>query len=369
MRICYITNNSIIVENADDPDRFAYIDSEQMKIYLPNTQTYSLELRGYDAEVEIAKAIVEVTQEKRATIYMTTNHSEYITRCDETNPGKVTETVSDLMKLNAFELEYCDLTKEGKVPEACDILFIGSPMSDFTEEEVKAVEEYMTKGGTVFLSLVMDSNSFTNLQSLLGLYGVRYEGGILCEGDESHTVGDNASYILCDYEGKSVEWARAVPIYTDGVRRNTTKITALAETTEKTFRKASNAGYVKEPGDETGKFPLLLKIEDSFEGNTGTMYVFAATLFFHDSLLTGDSSMANRDQFVDCLNEVVGSEQDVLSIPNTTALEEALRMSTSQRNRIAAASFLLPVLILFAGVVVMLRRRVERLTPAKEGDE
>ena len=34
-----ITNNSIIVVNGDDPDRFVYIDSEQMMIYSVNMQT------------------------------------------------------------------------------------------------------------------------------------------------------------------------------------------------------------------------------------------------------------------------------------------------------------------------------------------
>ena len=86
-------------------------------------------------------------------------------------------------------------------------------------------------------------------------------------------------------------------------------------------------------------------------------------------MLTGSSSFANRTQLIECLNDSVGTEEDTLSIPDTTALEEALRMTTSQRNRIAAVSFILPGLILFAGVVVMLRRRVEKLTTVTEKGE
>ena len=56
-----ITNNSIIVVNEDDPERYAYIDSEQMKIYEFDSQRLANVHTGYDAEVEIVKAIVEVT--------------------------------------------------------------------------------------------------------------------------------------------------------------------------------------------------------------------------------------------------------------------------------------------------------------------
>ena len=85
--------------------------------------------------------------------------------------------------------------------------------------------------------------------------------------------------------------------------------------------------------------------------------------------MTGSSAFANRAMLIDCLNEIAGATEDVLSIPDTTALEEALRMSTNQRNRIAAASFILPVLILFAGVVVILRRRVEHVIVTEKGEE
>ena len=368
-----ITNNSIIVVNGDDPDRFVYIDSEQMKIYSTNTQTFQQELYGYDAEVEIAKAIVEVTQEKRATVYVTTDHNEVITNPTETDAerkGRVTPTFSDLLNLNAYKLKYIKLSTEGAVPEDCDILLIGSPMSDLTAEEVEAIKAFLTKGGTVMVSLLYNTDIFTNLQDLFKYYGFHFESGVLLEGDSSHTLGDNPTIILSDYENQSLQWKLSVPIFTDDTSRYTTKKTVLVETTSSAYRKETSSDtFEKSATDDSGKFPLLLKVEETFEGNTGTMYVFASTNFFEDRMLTGSSSFGNRMQFIDCLNEVAGATESALSIPDTTALEEALRMTTSQRNRIAIASFLLPVLILFAGVVVILRRRVEHVTVTEKGEE
>ena len=36
-------------------------------------------------------------------------------------------------------------------------------------------------------------------------------------------------------------------------------------------------------------------------------------------------------------------------------------MTTNQRNRVALVSFLIPVVVLFIGVVVFLRRRIEKV--------
>ena len=70
-----------------------------------------------------------------------------------------------------------------------------------------------------------------------------------------------------------------------------------------------------------------------------------------------------------CIYEQVGGNDDVLTVPETTAFEEALQMSTNQRNRIATISFMIPVVILFVGIFVFLRRRVEKVGTAEKGGE
>ncbi len=368
-----ITNNSIIVVNADNPERYVYIDSEQMKTYLFNSSTLAYQQTGYDAEVEIVKAIVEVTREKKGTIYVTTNHSEYITtrHVEQEKAGQVSDTFADLMKLNAYKIKYCNLMTLKEVPEDCDILIIGTPRSDFSETEVEAVKNYMTAGGTVVLSMQYDSNVFMNLKSLLAYYGISYTAGVVCDEDSSRTVGDTLYYLLADYDGGTTEWPDVVPMYVEDNVRLSTKVTKLITTSKNGYVKASDDenGFVRTSNDEAGEYPLLLKVEDTFEGKTGTMYVFGATYFMADELLTGGSSMANRKLLVDILNGQAGDTEEVLSIPDTTALEEALQMTTGQRNRIALASFLLPVLILFGGVVVVLMRRVEKVASADYADK
>ncbi|MBR5712814.1 MAG: Gldg family protein [Lachnospiraceae bacterium] len=365
-----ITNNSIIVVNTEDPDRYCYIDSEKMKIYYLDTQALTNQLVGYDAEVEIVKAIVEVTQEKKGTVYVTNNHEEWLTTGQYNDPkNMVTETFSDLMNLNAYKIKHIDLSTLAAVPDDCDILLIGAPTYDLSDGEVKVIEDYITGGGTVFLSILTGSDVFKNLQSLLGYYGIRVGSGLLCEGDSSRTVGDNPSYLLTAHDDKNAVWMRTAPLYTDSSVRSTAAIKRVYETTKDAYIKQTDAGYEKTPDDESGQFPLLVKVEDSFEGKVGTLYVCGSAYFLMDSFMTGSSARANRDIFVDSLNAQLGAAADPIAIPDTSALEEALQMTTRQRNNVALASFLLPVLILFVGVVVILRRRVERIETKEKTEE
>jgi len=363
-----ITNNSIIVVNQNDPDRYAYIDSEQMKIYQINTKNLTNRLVGYDAEVEIVKAIVDVTQEKKATIYATTNHQEWLTSLDSEKPGTVTETLSDLMKLNAFKLKYCNLASVGAVPADCDVLLIGGVSADFSEDEVAAIRDYMTAGGTVILALRYDTGIFDNLQSMLGYYGVRLGDGVVCEGDSSRTIGDTPAVILSRYENRSVEWPYPAALYTADTVRNTVTIQPLHETSGQAYVKPSDSDFMRGQNDETGTYPLMLKITDTYGGSTGTMYVLSAMYFLSDVMMTGSSQMANRNVLVDCISEQVGASSMTLSIPDTTALEESLQLTTNQRNRVAMGSFLIPVMVLVIGIAVVLRRRVEKIHPAEQAE-
>lgn len=364
-KMAEITNNSIIVINGNDDSKYCYIDSDQMRIYDIDMQTLTRYQIGYDAELEIIKAIVSVTQESKGTVYMTSGHGEWewIQGGDEESLGKVTETFLDLMGLNAYTVRYCNLTKEGAVPKDCNILFIGSPISDLTEGEVTAIENYLTGGGTVILSLMFNTNTFVNLQSLMRSCGLEFYSGVVCESDVSRTVGDNVTHVLGEYGKRNTVWPGVVPIKKTEVQKKTTTITALCETSSKAYVRELTDNLALTDSDTLETYPLLVKSEDTFNGVTGTMYVFSSTYFLSDVYLTGSASYANRFQLLECMAGVQTEDAaSALSIPNTTAMEEALQMTTNQRNNVAMLSFLFPAVILVAGIVVVLRRRVEKVT-------
>ena len=65
---------------------------------------------------------------------------------------------------------------------------------------------------------------------------------------------------------------------------------------------------------------------------------------------------------LECTAQEYADGTSVLSIPDTLAREEGLVMSTNQKNNVALLSFLFPALILVIGIVVVLRRRIEKVS-------
>lgn len=94
--------------------------------------------------------------------------------------GDLEDLVYECRTLNLFTAE--------KIPDDCAILAIMNPASDISSEEAEVLKNYVNNGGKIFLSMFnLDENvTFTNLQSVLDLYGAEIEKGLLYEGSSSN---------------------------------------------------------------------------------------------------------------------------------------------------------------------------------------
>ena len=126
-------------------------------------------------EQVITNSILGLTQENKPKVYMTQGHQEY----DSTSIARLVAQLQN----EAFEVEFINLATSGVVPEDCDILAIISPAQDFMDVEVTAVTDYINKGGKIFFSMdvISETVSLTNLQKILDQYGVSVENGYVFE--------------------------------------------------------------------------------------------------------------------------------------------------------------------------------------------
>jgi len=61
---------------------------------------------------------------------------------------------------------------------SCDLLFIHVPTSKFSQEEIKAIQQYLRKGGALFLAMDEDYWSTltqTNVNDIVSPYGITYK--------------------------------------------------------------------------------------------------------------------------------------------------------------------------------------------------
>lgn len=166
----------------------------------------SAEFHSYDyttyAEVDtteqsLTNSILSLSTENKPKVYFTTGHEEFGISNEESENKAELGVLSTYLKNEAYEIASLNLTTTGSVPEDCNVLAIISPTSDFLENEAQAVKDYINKGGNIFLTqdVVGKENNFTNLQSILDLYGVNVENGYILETDSNKIVA-NAPYIF-----------------------------------------------------------------------------------------------------------------------------------------------------------------------------
>ena len=165
-------------------------DSE--KVIDASTEFTSYDYTTYQTidttEQVITNSILGLTQENKPKIYLTQGHQEY---------GQ--ETINRLLVQlanEAFEVNFINLTTTGTVPEDCDVLAIISPAQDFMDVEVDAITNYINRGGKIFFSMdvVSETIKLPNLQKILDLYGVSVENGYVFECAENQYLS-NYNYI------------------------------------------------------------------------------------------------------------------------------------------------------------------------------
>ena len=347
-------NNSIVLksekESEEDPERFVYITCEQMKQYYVSKDLQKQELGGYCAESEILKGIVKLSGADNIKVCVATGHREQVL----TDDGVLNQTLTSLLTMNSYTVCYANL-KTQAVPEGCGALLLLGPLDDFSAEESQNIKNYLTAGGRVMWFVPFIGYANQNQQALLNYYGLSIEAGLLCEDDSRYTVDGHPESILQKFGNSNSYWRLCAGISEINQPRNTLTVEPVMTTSDKAYICQDTKDYSKKTEYKTGKFYILTKVTDDYQGKTGIMYVFNTHYFLGD---ISNTSYANGEVFADCLGELCNKESSI-SIPLTAAREEGLMMSSKTMKMWTVIIVgIIPGMILLAGfVMVFLRRR------------
>lgn len=139
------------------------------------------------SEETITNAILNVSTDDPVKIYFTTGQGEFTL-------NEISTLVTTL-KNKIYECEELNLLSVSTIPEDCDVLAILNPKSDLNEAEANVIKDYINRGGNIFFTRTnISKEPFTNLQSVLDLYGVSVDYGVLYEGNYNN---------YASYESKS----------------------------------------------------------------------------------------------------------------------------------------------------------------------
>jgi ABC-type uncharacterized transport system involved in gliding motility auxiliary subunit len=139
-----------------------------------STQVVVLDYQGRQSRIEkideqeLTSAIVKVTREKDKKVYFLSGHAEL--KFEAEKDGSSISLLKQLLTNNRYLVQDFSFTKSTQVPTDADVLFIVGPKMNFLDVEIKGIDDYLKKGGSVVLAL--SSGLKTGLEPLLKKVGI-----------------------------------------------------------------------------------------------------------------------------------------------------------------------------------------------------
>lgn len=356
-----ISECSVIVVNETD-GRSRYVDYEDMMIieYAMdyNTYSYTSTVTGLDVEGQLNSAILYVTADNLPKLYAVTGHGEI----------ELGSAMQSMLTKSNYSYETLELMKTEEIPADCDVLFIGAPETDYTENELETILNYVENGGNLIILAAYITTDHTNFNQLLTQFGVSATEGIVVEGNSNYYMARYANYLLPNVS--------AVSEITDSISDNkyilapiTTGLTldeelreglasiVLLTTSKSAYSKVNTnaATYSKEEGDIDGPFYVGLHMTDT--ANNSQAVIFSSYFMFDDTYV-GEESFANVELLINSIAVMAEVEQTTSVRTISLEDEEYVTLTSAQSNGIGfVVVILLPISLLTAGIVMVIKRR------------
>ncbi len=351
------TEGSLIVVSGKRSKYVHYSDLYETEV---DYQTYQQKTTGIDAEGQITAAIDYVLTDDIPTVYMVTGHNEV----------NLSSTVSSLLEKANIEVKEINLMRDGSVPEDAQALFILAPTKDFSADDVKAVKEYLNKGGNAFIISSYNTESMAAFNGIMEDYGVKLVDGIVVEGNDSDFY-QNPTYLLPELEydtataslisdKRVVLMPYAQGAIADNGGNDALKISTLLKTSDKAYAKKNtqNAQSLeKEEGDADGPFTVGLMAEKELDSGSSKILYFTSESILDDSINTMVSG-ANSELIMKGLSGMISEKESSIVIPAKKYSEDSIVVprSTALLCGLLMVGFV-PLFILICGIVIWSRRR------------
>ena len=340
-----------------------------------------------DGEQELTNALIKVIQGRENKVYFVQGHGEKTT--DAADRAGYSAIAAALTSDN-FAHEPLILAQQKEVPADATVLIVAGPTGDFLAPEIDMLEAYLAKGGKLFVLLDPPEKpgepDLTNLVGLVKEWGI--EPGVNVVVDVSgvgQMIGTGPEVpIAAKYNPHPITegfelltaypFARSVSSVSGGANNRVaqnlieTSSTSWAETDIKQLMADGSVKPEPEKGDISGPVSLGAAVSAPAEqpAPDGTATDGEAPKPETRLVVMGDSDFAsnrwlgisgNRDLFLNAVNWLA-QQENLISIRAKDPEDRRITLTADQERRIFWITvFIIPGLILAAGVHTWWRRR------------
>lgn len=363
-------------------DSLIVIKTEEREETLTLYDLYTYDYTTYEeidlTEEAITNAIVGVTIEEKPNVYFLEGHNYY--------SNDYFNTIKSSLKSEANNVNSLNILIKGQIPEDCDCLVITTLKEDITELERDKIIEYINKGGKILL--LTDPNimgaTLTNYKKVLDVYGITVSDAILLEQDETKmmvgfpefilseisagtaiTQNINMNINICVIDAGRIDFKDDETLSSLGVTYET-----IVTTSDSAFLRnnlQNTATYKTNEDKDAGNSIIGALATKTLEnGEKAELIIFSNALFATDQQIPLDQNYyyytyavrsANNEDVV--LNSVayLTQREDTITIrKNHDSVNYTV--TESQNRIILIIIFVIPILIIIAGIVIwQIRKR------------
>ncbi|MGD0514336.1 MAG: GldG family protein [Terriglobales bacterium] len=323
-------------------------------------------------EEGITGALIRVLKNKTRTVCFLAGSGEH--QIDDSDRNGYSD-FKQLVGKDNYEAKSIDLLQKAEVPSDCTTLVIAGPTRDYQQPEVDAIKKYVEDGGRALFMLdpplkigrsdIADNDALSNL---LQTWGVTLDKNLILD---LNPIGQLAGLgpqvaLVTSYDSQPIvngmkgtatgfPLSRSIQIK-NGDKTTVQKLFDSSTTSLATTNLNSPAIDPNDPKNKKG--PMTIAAAGTYntgkQDSQGRFVVVGSSSWAANSFLkfNGNSDLA--------LNTIdwLASDEDLISIRPKQEEDRRITMTQAQLNIVRITSqFLLPLVVVFAGVSVWWRRR------------
>lgn len=366
----------------------------------------SSSVTSYKGEQELTSAIMSVTDANPQRVaFISKYNGSAIYHSD--NAYSISALYS-LMDKNGYEVSEVDIMTDALSPEDYDMAVLPAPVNDLSEDSIKKLDDFLYNNGDLDKDMIYIADvlqyATPNIDDFLEVWGIEIGGSIVYDSssDKSQYVTTMKGQLSAPVatiaedtysEGLSntklpiiVPLARPVNLLFDAnVDRNTTALLTTSDTSflyplemqtaEEAKAKAEAAENgeeeAEEETEETTEFDpdsaeksaqtvMAVATKTNMDSNNtahvnNVMVIGGATIL--DQVLTYSNTYNNAEYVINAVNKMCGKENGIIIAEKDLSVQ-TIDITSSQIKAISrTVIFIIPLIVVAAGIVVFLRRR------------
>ena len=359
-------------------ERYRVVSSTELYEMTVDYSTYSQKISSSKVENLLATNLQYLCRNSVAKVTLVSGHDEGLLNGQDS--GAVSD-VTDVLKLNGYDVETVDFTTSNEISEDSRALVIVAPSKDYSADDIKRIRTWLYNDGSYGRDLVVLTDytaSCPNLYDFLKEeYFIQVETNLVLETSADYTYSYNAYYPYATVEttdytssvaGKKVLMPTCRQL--TPLKENNTDyaqyVVPLAKFSESSRLMPLASLKDEDPQEITPEgdvYGMLLSVYDSYNNDlekqvTTHVLVSGSSDVLNSSIRQSISTAKNEDMFMGAFNQLMGNEDSIVvsshAIDNKTLEYSGITIIILGRIIFTVA---IPLIMIILCLVVFIRRK------------